>query len=470
MNRHNLLAADHPFLQRLPWLLRACGVVGVILCIHSWLPGCGTTPGSGSNLLPGGENSISVLYDEEPASQEKQAHKEPTGAGKEPVTPGKEPTVSEPPVSREAPVTPDSGVLPEKPEKEAPTTCCDTSEPPPERRQPPEGTTSFKSWIGGPCNKTSDCNYAKAVCLLATNGYPGGSCSYPCTRLCPDLTGKAQTFCVDLKGKIAGNGGCISRCDYTLFPQGGCRKGYYCTQGTRFNEPNKKTNVCLPGSAPTPTGTCYKKLQQMGVQFIKRSNPRSKPKGYPNLTCSVVDALSLQPPVLGVDWVSGSNKRIGMFMRCELALAIVKLSKYLKKRGIKKVRHYGTYNCRTIRTDSGTKAVISQHGLGYAIDLAAFWDTNNQEYSIVKHWDHSTTWFNSKKQMGCWSKNFNSPQAKVLYDIGCDMWKQRIFRLILTPNYNKTHDSHFHVDFSSSGRILTTSPGYIGPQSAHEHP
>lgn len=279
-----------------------------------------------------------------------------------------------------------------------------------------------------------------------------------------------MTFCIDIPGAFAGTGACVSKCDFNQHPQTGCRSGYYCASKDRYNESTTQGMVCIPGSGPPPGSTCYQQAAALGLKFTVRNNPKEHPAEDPSLTCEVTDALSLDPNIHGVTWVNGNDTASTMFMRCELALVMSKLSKYLAARGIKKVMHYGTYNCRGIRTDSGSTATLSQHGLGRAIDLAAFWDGAGIEYNLYKHWDHSTTWKNASGQMGCWSTMFNSPQAKVLYEIGCDMWKQKIFSLVLTPNYNNVHDNHFHVDLSSTGHIYsTTNLPIIRTEDTHSH-
>lgn len=324
------------------------------------------------------------------------------------------------------------------------------------------------SWIGEACQIDADCAYPQGRCLQESQGFPGGMCSQGCSRLCPDQGGKPGTFCTDLSGfPPATGGGCVSQCDFGVYPQTGCRNGYRCESRGRYQEPGTQRSVCLPGSPQGPQ-TCYQKAAAEGLQFSVRSNPKESPQGFPNLVCDVVDALSLSSTIHGVEWVTGSGSASAMLMRCELALALSKFSRYLASRGIKKVMHYGTYNCRTIRTDSGSTTTLSEHGTGRAIDLAAFWDTQGVEYNLVKHWDHATSYRDPRGAMACPSTTFNSPQAKVLYEIGCEMWKQKIFSLVLTPNYNQVHDNHFHVDLSSQGTIFSALPGsWIGPNPGH---
>jgi len=55
------------------------------------------------------------------------------------------------------------------------------------------GVMPVQTFIGSPCQVDADCTYEGGVCL--TEGFPMGSCSLPCDRLCPDLDGFPTTFC-----------------------------------------------------------------------------------------------------------------------------------------------------------------------------------------------------------------------------------------------------------------------------------
>ena len=106
-----------------------------------------------------------------------------------------------------------------------------------------------EGWIGGPCDDVGDCSYEDALCLR--DDFPGGLCSLPCDRLCPDSDDPraAITFCVDLGGSA---GRCVSRCDTDLYPDSGCREGYACIEAVRFGESWTTRLVCVPPGLLTP--------------------------------------------------------------------------------------------------------------------------------------------------------------------------------------------------------------------------
>lgn len=346
--------------------------------------------------------------------------------------------------------------------------------------QPPVQPPPANKWVGESCAQDAECSFSGGYCNKQDDGFPSGYCTQSCTRICPDKTGKPSTFCVAQGSR----GICVSQCNTSIYPGTGCRSGYTCKTLTRYNQSSVSKRVCVPstfgnppvqpppvqpppatGDLPTTPGlSCYDQLTKWGVKFTRTSNPNTLLRGA-SRRCSISQPLRLTAPVLGVDYVIWTKKRVTMTMGCELAKRIARLSHYLKQRGINKVMHLGTYNCRKI---SGSSK-LSNHSFGTAIDIAAFYGTDGTEYSLVKHWDHSSTWTKSGR-MGCHTTRFNSPKAKVIYDIACDMWKKRFFSLILTPNYNRAHDDHFHVDLSSSGRVLSLEPAsYIGTYDSYEH-
>ncbi len=101
---------------------------------------------------------------------------------------------------------------------------------------------ALAGFIGGPCNQDDDCSFTDGVCQLASEGYPGGHCTRPCTTSCPDQAGaNAFTGCAAPDDTLR----CYARCDFTLFSTG-CRPGYGC-----FTEPapgagGADRDICLP--------------------------------------------------------------------------------------------------------------------------------------------------------------------------------------------------------------------------------
>lgn len=92
-----------------------------------------------------------------------------------------------------------------------------------------------QGFIGGACETDADCETidADARCPTGADGYPGGYCTLPCDKFCPDRDGlNSSTFCA---ADETDTGTCHSKCDTDLYPGTGCRDGYDCVMASRPN-------------------------------------------------------------------------------------------------------------------------------------------------------------------------------------------------------------------------------------------
>ena len=304
-------------------------------------------------------------------------------------------------------------------------------------------------FVGSPCDTVADCDFEDAICL--TDGFPDGMCSQACELYCPDRAGHPVTFCVDadeLPASAPGDGDCLSRCDFGVFPETGCRSDYGCAVAPRANEPGTLKYVCMPNAA-SELNECHTQLAARGLAFEPTIIAIDHPSGHPELDCDVVDAVYLQSPVFGVDLQYYDGSPDGeVLARCEMAHSIADTIEDVLPYGVVAMRHYGTYNCRVI---SGSDT-LSEHGLGNAIDIYGFEFDDGELWTLVDDWEHDT------------SSGFDTAAGEWLYDSAYRWFDDDIWNIILTPNYNSAHDDHFHVDLTAGGNYIGYWGGrYIGP-------
>jgi len=108
---------------------------------------------------------------------------------------------------------------------------CDPEWTPPPAPHPHDG------WIGGSCETDLTCGGTTCEPDL-----PGGFCTQACTSTCPDQSGRATTFCIDLD--IGDEGSCVNQCSTSV----DCRQGYTCEPKERYNDPSTVRTVCVPAS------------------------------------------------------------------------------------------------------------------------------------------------------------------------------------------------------------------------------
>lgn len=305
------------------------------------------------------------------------------------------------------------------------------------------GPVPNEGWIGGACMTNAECDFDGAICDTAK---PDGQCTQACERTCPDKDGNnTVTFCIT----DGGQGRCVSRCDYELFEGTGCRDGYECRIEERHNEPGTQQAVCVPEGSENPDATtaCLQELDRLGVLWSPWSHTTEYDDG---LACTIDDPIRVASPINGIEYRYYSQATSStMPVACELAVALHKLGDVLKEYEIDTVLHIGTYNCRKI---AGTSS-ISQHGYAKAIDIWGFETEDGTRMVLEEDWEHNT-------------ESFSNDTARILYEVGQRMHTDRIFNIVLTPNYNSAHDNHFHVDLSEGANFIGKSlpDYYIGDE------
>ena len=92
---------------------------------------------------------------------------------------------------------------------------------------------------------------------------------------------------------------------------------------------------------------------------------------------------------------------------------------------VSQLAHIGSYNCRAMRTASGTSSRMSTHATADAIDIAGFSLADGSRIRVLDDWDGA------------------GPKSNFLKDVrdGACTW----FSLTLSPDYNRLHADHFHL-------------------------
>lgn len=174
----------------------------------------------------------------------------------------------------------------------------------------------------------------------------------------------------------------------------------------------------------------------------------------------IADPVIVEPLIAGVTYryVSDTTPR-ALLMDCELAPRLVRLSQLVSSRyGVSEIVHIGIYNYRCIGggnpdTDGCTP---SQHAYARAIDLHAFRLPDGTEYNVTS--DFVITMHGDS----CPLASSNEPD-RILKEIACSLWSDRIFQIVLTPNYNADHRDHFHVDMTTGSHFLGAGVEGVDP-------
>lgn len=98
---------------------------------------------------------------------------------------------------------------------------------------------------------------------------------------------------------------------------------------------------------------------------------------------------------------------------------------------VQSIEHIGSYNCRVMRTSSGPSTRMSTHATADAIDIAGFGLADGTRIRLLADWEPT------------------GPKADFLRKVrdGACKW----FNLTLSPDYNRLHADHFHLQSTGWG-------------------
>ena len=134
---------------------------------------------------------------------------------------------------------------------------------------------------------------------------------------------------------------------------------------------------------------------------------------------------------------------------CRLALALHDFAAVLAAHSVSEIRHLSMYRPGARIRSSGRP---SQHGSALAIDVGQIIFTNGTHLDVKDHWNGGI----GSAVCGEGSEPTERTEAAyALRSIICHAAQQRLFNVILTPNYNQAHFNHFHLDINAGKQSFT---------------
>lgn len=126
---------------------------------------------------------------------------------------------------------------------------------------------------------------------------------------------------------------------------------------------------------------------------------------------------------------------------CRLVLALDDFAAILATHDVVEVRHYSMY--RPPGKSWPENKIAAQHAGALAIDAARFIKSDGTYLDVLKHFHGSIGAHTCGEGAG---PHPATPEAKELREILCDAVTQHLFTVVLTPNYNRPHRNHFHLE------------------------
>ena len=187
-------------------------------------------------------------------------------------------------------------------------------------------------------------------------------------------------------------------------------------------EPNLLTAYHLQVLKRYPA-RCIAALERSGVDYVP-APPLRRDNG-----CGSENAVRL--------WSSGVSYGSRILLQCPAMLGVLLWERHVLVPAAERhfggrptsVRHLGTYACRSVRL--GKTDRLSQHAFANAIDVAGFRIAGGQSVSVLRDWN---------------DKGAKGDFLREVRDGAC-----RIFGVVLSPDSDRRHADHLHVDMSLAG-------------------
>jgi hypothetical protein len=183
---------------------------------------------------------------------------------------------------------------------------------------------------------------------------------------------------------------------------------------------------------------CESELTARKISFTRETAP------------GVFAPVRLGGPIRGVTFRTGQPAKARESSKweladCRLVLALDDFAEILKGYGIVEVRHYSMYRPPGKSWPEGK--VAKQHNGGVAIDAGRFIDGDGKVLDVDKDFHGAI----DAKTCGDGAGPVPAtPEANKLRSILCDAVEHHLFNVVLTPNYNKAHHNHFHLEVNGA--------------------
>ncbi|MDP3276768.1 MAG: extensin family protein [Deltaproteobacteria bacterium] len=148
-------------------------------------------------------------------------------------------------------------------------------------------------------------------------------------------------------------------------------------------------------------------------------------------------------PIGGVTYRGSGHPRVRELVDCRLAVALVRFSRLLRAVHVHTLIHLSTYRAPT-ESEAQRRPVQTRHPGGMAIDAGSFVLDDGRTFSVLAD-------FHGRMRRPVCGPMAHVPRdegARLLRTIACDSARRGIFHVVLTPNFNRPHRNHFHLEIT----------------------
>lgn len=184
---------------------------------------------------------------------------------------------------------------------------------------------------------------------------------------------------------------------------------------------------------PAPLPGCEDELTAAGATF-KAAPLKMHWNGSHEFLCGAKQVVLYQKSPTKIRYSSSPRVTCGVARALLRFEAIVQEeAERLFSRKVVGITQMGTYNCRQIAAYAGW---VSQHSFAHAIDIKRFKLKGGREISVQKHYGRGAEVPASK-------------EGQFLRAVARRVVDEAVFTVVLTPNFDRAHHNHFHLDLAA---------------------
>ena len=184
---------------------------------------------------------------------------------------------------------------------------------------------------------------------------------------------------------------------------------------------------------PTPIPGCESALTDATAEF-KASPLKMHWNGSKEFLCGARQVVVYRRGPAKIRWSSSPRVTCGVARALLAFEAIVQEeAERLFGRQVASIEQMGTYNCRQIAAYAGW---VSQHSFANAIDVKRFKLRGGREISVQKYYGRGPDAPTHK-------------EGQFLRAVARRLVAEQVFNVVLTPNFDRAHHNHFHLDLAT---------------------
>lgn len=201
--------------------------------------------------------------------------------------------------------------------------------------------------------------------------------------------------------------------------------------GTREGEAVPEVPRVAVEIAALTDRACLRALSRAAVPFVRVRG------GVPGVALPV----TVTGPIRGVR-VRGSGVPAAQeLMDCRLAVALARFAPMLRAMGVRELRHISLFRPAS-PAEVARRPVQTRHPAGLAIDVAGLVFEGGRAVDVLRD-------FHGRRGApvcGPSARVRGGEGARVLRTVACDAARRGYFNVVLTPNFNRAHRNHLHLE------------------------